>query len=127
MSKEPEVPPPWVNGPEVPQDRPLAGSFRNGGAAARAADQVQSSDRDERRLVATVVRLVMRLPRYARWGLLAAALAGAGDLSGMDDVILRALFAPAPVEVPDRVRQPDRSYRDELRLERADGEALGVR
>lgn len=105
MTEQPKVPPQGVSGP---QGRELGGS-----------------DRDERRMVAAAVRLLMRLPRAARWGLLALALAGAGDLSGLDDVLLRALLEPAPVELRDE--RPSRAERPDLRLERADQEALDVR
>jgi len=80
-----------------------------------------SSDRDERRVIASVVRLVMRLPRVARYGLLAAALGGAAEVSGGLDAVLDSLFTYDPVEV----RRPDRSHRPDLRLERADAEAIG--
>jgi hypothetical protein len=107
VTRETEVPTPWVNGPEVPPDRP----------------EPLSSDRDERRLVMAAVRLLMRLPRVARWGLLAAALGGAAEASGGLDAVLDALLStPAP-----EVRPPDRAHRPDLRLERADLEALDVR
>lgn len=105
MTQEPQLPPPWVNGPEIPPEQ-----------------VAESSDRDERRLVATVVRLVMRLPRAARWALLAAALAGAGDATGVDDALLEAIFSSPPVEVTPRA--PSRATKPDLRLERADLEAL---
>lgn len=84
-------------------------------------DEPVRSDRDERRLVAAAVRLLMRLPRVARYGLLALALGGAAEVSGGLDAVLDVFLAPAPVEL----RQPDRSHRQELRLERADAEELG--
>ena len=99
-------------GPEVP------GSPRNVGQAPQGA-----SDREERRLVAAAVRLLMKLPRAARWALLVGALAGGAEVTGGVDAVLEALLAPEPVEVP---AEPSRSHRPELRLERADAEALDV-
>lgn len=78
-----------------------------------------SGDREERRLVAAVVRLVMRLPRVARWGLLAAALGAAGDATGLDDAVLRSIFSTDPPAVHRRAPDLDR--------ERADAEALRAR
>lgn len=73
----------------------------------------ESSDRDERRLIAGLVRLVMRLPRVARYGLLVAALGGAGELGGIFDP------APAPTRPgPSRAQDPA------LRLERVDRDQL---
>ena len=80
-----------------------------------------SSDRDERRLVAAAVRLLMRLPRVARYGLLALAVGGAAEFSGGIDLLLEPFMRYDPVEV----RRPDRSHRPDLRLERADAEAVG--
>lgn len=121
MKKEPEVPPPAVSGdiyePE-PEASPGRCVFIYGDD--RKVESLGGSDRDERRLVAWTVRLVMRLPRLARWGLLAAALAGAGEFCGLSDTVLNAFLSPDPVDV----RQTDRSWRQDLRLERADGEAL---
>ena len=100
MSEEPKVP---------PCSEPT-GSFRNAGAAARLdPSEPQSSDRDERRLVAAAVRLLMRLPRVARYGLLALALAGGAEMTGGVDAVLGALLTPEPVAV---------------RYERSDSEAL---
>ena len=82
--------------------------------------ELGGSDRDERRFVAAAVRLLMRLPRVARYGLLALALGGAAEVSGGVDVVLEALLAPEPV----RVEAPSRAHRPDLRLERADMEAL---
>lgn len=82
----------------------------------------QSSDRDERRIVATVVRLVMRLPRLARYGLLLAALGGASELGGLD---VLDMFISDVVEAPEAPQQPPSRAQDPaLRLERADLEAL---
>jgi hypothetical protein len=83
----------------------------------------ESSDRDERRLIAAVVRGLMRLPRAARYGLLALALGGAAEMSGGVDAVLKALLEQSPVEV----HQPDRAHRPDLRLERAEQEALRAR
>jgi hypothetical protein len=108
VTQVPQQPPPWVNGDdELAESRPL------------------SSDRDERRLVAAAVRLLMRLPRVARYGLLALALAGGAELSGLDPIDL--LFGEDAELEPDSVRKPNRSHLPDLRLERADKEALDVR
>lgn len=94
-----------------------------------AVSPAESSDRDERRLVAAAVRLLMRLPRAARWGLIAAALAGGAELSGGLDAGLEMLFG-SMAEVPEvrqdsRIDAPSsRARRPDLRLERADMEAL---
>ncbi len=76
---------------------------------------------DERRLVAAAVRLLMRLPRVARYGLVALALGGAAEVSGGLDLLLEPLFTHDPVEV----ERPSRSHRPDLRLERADQEGIG--
>jgi hypothetical protein len=82
--------------------------------------QALSSDRDERRLIASLVRLLMRLPKTTRYALLGLAVAGGAEFSGLIDVILEPLYTYDPVEV----RRPDRSHRADLRLERADAEEL---
>ena len=85
------------------------------------------SDRDERRLVAAAVRLLMRLPRVARYGLLALALAGGAEVTGGTDLLIDTLIGdPAEVEVPS-AKTPNRAHRPDLRLERADLEALRAR
>jgi hypothetical protein len=80
----------------------------------------EDEQRDERRIVASIVRLLMRLPRVARYGMLALALGGAAEFSGGLDSVLDALFRYDPVEV----QRPTRSHRPDLRLERADREEL---
>lgn len=88
---------------------------------------VQSSDRDERRLVASIVRLVLRLPRSARWVLIAGAIAGGAELSGGTDGLIDLLIGK-DAELPhNSANQPNRSHRPDLRLERADAEALDAR
>ena len=54
-----------------------------------------------------------------------ATLRGVMRLESVEayDAVLEALLAPEPVEVP---AEPSRSHRPELRLERADAEALDV-
>lgn len=103
MTREPEVPAPAVTG-DIYEACP------------------EPADRDERRLIGAALRLLLRLPRVARWGLIAAALAGAGDLTGLNDAVADLLAGPGP-----GVHAPDRAHRPDLRLERSDAEALRAR
>lgn len=88
-------------------------------ASPKNVGQALGSDRDERRLIAAAVRLLMRLPRAARYGLLALGIAGGADLSGLDTTLLDALFAPSPVVVHKHHADP--------RGERLDQEAIDAR
>lgn len=72
------------------------------------------------RILAVLLKLLLRLPPMARYGLIAALVAGLTDVSGVDDAVLDSIFKQAEVEV----HKPDRSHQPELRLERADAEAL---
>jgi len=74
-------------------------------------------------VIARLVALFFGLPRRAQIGLLGAVLAILGHLTGADESVLRLLLATPDVEV-HAPASADRSHRQDLRLERADGEAL---
>ena len=102
--------------PEVP--RPCGEPVSRENKAFMAAEG--RNYKDERRLVAAAVRVLMRLPRAARYGLLALALGGAAEVSGGLDALLDPFFTYDPLEG----ERPSRAYRPDLRLERADQEEI---
>lgn len=72
MTQEPEVPPPWVNGPELDQTTPPPSAP---GLGAR------------------VWYFFLGLPRKLQLALAAVLVAAVGRVTGVDDAVVQAVFA----------------------------------
>lgn len=113
MTQEPEVPPPWVNGPEL--------------------DQVTPPEPHPPGLGARVWYFFLGLPRKLQLALAAVVVAAVGRVTGVDDAIVQGLFsafAEASVDAPldPRPLPPrkcaSRPALEELEQERMDQNAL---